>query len=316
MTINIGRSLKMSHSRKVIVVTGPPRSGTTPVGDIVAHTPGAVSLYEPWGPTGDVRFGEEFPIVGAGSLSQDDFTLWINDLRRLKLQLGAQSRPSHKDAPFFRRLLLNVGGSRSLHSYRLARLRPFADTIIWKDPHAFLSLPALLDQGLPTVVTLRSPFAGAASYKRMGWVTQLEPIYRRYKERYGADALLEESVKMPPCPVRSAASVWRMGALLIQEQQASAHLFLVRSTALEVNETAVYEALFFWLGVDPEKPMAHLANQQSKRSADKKAPNATHDWTRSLAQTNQYWKETLTPEEIEIVSTLAGDLAQELLETA
>lgn len=314
--MNIGRLLERSKPRKIIVVTGPPRSGTTPVGDIIAHMPGAVSIYEPWGPTGDLRMNtEEFPIVGAGSLKQDMFVTWLEHLSRLKLQLGQQSRPSHKKASPLRQLLLKVGGSRSLHSYRLARLRPFADTIIWKDPHAFLSLPALLDQGLSTVVTLRSPFAGAASYKRMGWVTDLEPIYTRYKARYGADLILEDSMKTPPCPVCSAASVWRMGALLIQKHQHSPHLFLVRSTDLETNETGVYDALFVWLGVEAEKPITYLAEQQSKRSAGKKAPNATHDWTRSLTQTNQYWKEALTPEEVEVVSTLAGDLAQELLGT-
>ena len=316
MATNIGQFLERSKSRKIIVVTGPPRSGTTPVGDIIAHMSGAVSIYEPWGPTGDVRINEEFPIVGAGSLTQDVFVTWLDHLSRLKLQLGQQSRPSHKKASLLRQLMLKIGGSRSLHSYRLARLQPFADTIIWKDPHAFLSLPSLLDQGLPVVVTLRSPFAGAASYKRMGWVTKLEPIYARYKARYGADAILEESVKMPPCAVRSAASVWRMGALLVQKHQTSPHLFIVCSTELETNETAVYEALFSWLGVAAEKPMAYLAQQKSKRSVGKKAPNATHDWTRSLAQTNQYWKEALTPEEVEIVSTLAGDLAQELLGTS
>lgn len=299
----------------MIVVTGPPRSGTTPIGDIVAHIPGAVSIYEPWGPTGDVRVEEEFPIVGTGSLSQDVFERWLNDLSQLKLQLGDQARPSHERASTLRKLVLKVTGSRSLHSYRLARLQPFSNTIIWKDPHAFLSLTSLLEQGLSTVITLRSPFAGAASYKRMGWATDLPPIYARYKERYGADALLEDNIHLPADPVRSAATVWRMGALLIKANQGAKNLFLVRSTDLETKEDETYAALFAWLGIDATKPMAYLAKRQNKRKDEKKSPNATHDWTRSLKQTNEYWRDSLTQEEIDVVSTLAGELSEDLLES-
>lgn len=311
---------KMDHQpgskvRRTIVVTGPPRSGTTPVGDVVAHIPGAVSLYEPWGPTGDVRLNEEFPIVGTGTLSQEVFESFLNDLARLKLQLGQQVRPSHQSETPLRRMALKVTGSRSLHSYRLARLQPFSKTVIWKDPHAFLSLTALLDQGISTVVTLRSPFAGAASYKRMGWATDLPPIYARYKERYGADAIIEDTLKQVADPVRSAATVWRMGALLIKANQHAENLFLVRSTDLETKEDDVYAALFDWLGIDPTKPMAYLAKRQNKRQGGKTAPKATHDWTRSLKQTNAYWRDSLTEDEIRVVTALAGDLSEDLLES-
>ena len=58
--MNSGLSQMVQH-RRLILVTGAPRTATTPVGNMLARCRGVVSLYEPLGPTGLVSVSERYP---------------------------------------------------------------------------------------------------------------------------------------------------------------------------------------------------------------------------------------------------------------
>ena len=51
-------------TRNLILVTGAPRTATTPVGNMLETAQSTVSLYEPLGPTGLKRFQDWFPMNG------------------------------------------------------------------------------------------------------------------------------------------------------------------------------------------------------------------------------------------------------------
>ena len=59
--------------KRLVLVTGTPRSGTTAVGSILAAAPGARELYEPFNRhVGMVEVDVDFPVVGAGTLDEPD----------------------------------------------------------------------------------------------------------------------------------------------------------------------------------------------------------------------------------------------------
>lgn len=63
-----------SLSRTLILVTGPPRSGTTAVGSAIAKSKDCVSLHEPMNKhTGDKCINRYFELPGYNDFSQKEF---------------------------------------------------------------------------------------------------------------------------------------------------------------------------------------------------------------------------------------------------
>lgn len=309
----------MGHShicRKLILVTGAPRTATTPVGDVLNHAPDTTSVYEPMGPTGDIRFSEEFPMPGTVDLDQATFQTFLDDLPCLSLDLKSQKRRNYKALPLHKKLAVNIFGSRTLHSLRLARLDTKAQTVIWKDPHAVMAMPDILAANIPVVVTVRPALAHAASYKQKNWQSPIHSIYERYKEKYGADEKLDHHIAGivgKPSAVQAAAAVWRMVYKLALANRAHSNIHFISSLDLERDEIKAYETLFSDLGLPFEKAKAHLEKQaQIRAAADGRDPKKTHDWTRSLQHTNSYWQKTLSDDEVAIVRNLTDDIEETL----
>jgi ribosomal protein S15P/S13E len=167
---------------KTILVTGAPRSGTTPLGQILSTLPGAVELYEPMGPTGDQRFTDRFPIPGEPGFTADDLRSFIHDMQNLKLHFKAQNRPSQSK---IRGLVARAVGSRTLSTYRRAQVTRRRDLVVCKDPHAVFCASEASNAGFRAVVSMRSPEAHAASFKRLGWISRIDEIYPRYRSAFG-----------------------------------------------------------------------------------------------------------------------------------
>ncbi|MGJ3230761.1 MAG: hypothetical protein ACFE0P_03100 [Oceanicaulis sp.] len=289
----------------IILVTGAPRTGTTPVGNLLAAAPGAHAIYEPWGPTGDRRFLDRFPIFPSADTAGPRIQSFLDDLSQLKLKLKPQTRPYHAHQSPFRRAILAISGTRTLSSLRAARFARRKKTLIWKDPNAILALPDILDRGIEVVVTVRPALAHAASYKRLGWSPDLADIYPRYARRYGPDFLIEDTLgHAGPPPAVGAAALWRMAYSLVARQITQPNLSLVHSNALAKDEEGTYKALFGHLKLDFEAAAGVI---RRRRDDDGQAPRnstAVHDWNRPVFHTNTYWKDVLDPGEIDAVIRL------------
>lgn len=298
------------NARRIILVTGAPRTGTTPVGSVLSRSRNAVTLYEPMGPTGDERFDEEFPMPEVGLLKQKDFVGFLSDLAKLQLNPKKQERPSHLSLPIWKQLALKLTGTRSLHSLRIARLKFWSQTIIWKDPHAVLAVPDILKAGIPVVVTMRPPLAHAASYKRLGWQTEIRPIYERYKQKYGVDQDIEHLLPLEShaSAVRSAAIVWRMAYSVIANYQSNQNLYLIQSDQLERDEIGTYARIFEGLNLSFQKASDYLEARSRQSTGQYRDPKSTHDWTRSVRHTNTYWRSMLSPDEIDEVNRTTHDI--------
>ncbi|MBT2972193.1 MAG: hypothetical protein KME56_19930 [Candidatus Thiodiazotropha sp. (ex Ctena orbiculata)] len=230
---------------KTVLVTGAPRSGTTPVGDLIGTLNGAYTLYEPMGPTGDIRIKTEFPMPGEASFTYDDLKLFHQDLVNLKISYKSQVREGHTS---LQRIRARIFGSRSLLSYRLAKMQLNKEILVWKDPHAIFCAGVL--PNVSSVITIRPPEAHAASYKRLGWVSRIDEIYPRYNKKYGEIKGFDELFqKYSKSVVGSAALLWRLVYQYVldmpKEQRNNCYLLNFEN---EESEIAAYEKLFAWIG--------------------------------------------------------------------
>ena len=296
--------------KPTILVTGAPRSGTTPLGQMLSTLPGAFSLYEPMGPTGDQRIRKRFPIPGESDFSEQAFDGFLRDLECLDLRFKHQRRPGHRGVAG---LAARLFGTRSLLTYRLAKVTPGRRLLIWKDPHAVFCAPFAARFGFRAVVSIRSPYAHAASFKRLGWVSQVQEIYSRWRVVYGDipdfPAWIE---RFAACPVGSASLLWhlvysRMISLALHERSG---VFLLNMEDVAGNEQQAYENLFAWLGEPmPIRARKLLANRRQRSEKRQGAASGScvpgehkvHDFDRTAEQANNYWRDILTESEIAMV---------------
>ena len=298
--------------RRLILVSGAPRSGTTPVGNLLAKCKGAVSIYEPLGKTGLSRIDGRFPLLGDGlGIDCDEFQQLIDDLAAFRFgPLKPQAR--HSDSPsIFTRLF----GSRTLHSIRLARLQPWSRTVIWKDPHAILLVPDLVDAGVDVVVTVRTARAHAGSYKRLGWRSKAAEVYPRWSARYGRCAICESYLEDSADKVTSAALLWRMSYLPLVRTDSLDKVQLITSADLQAGERMTYQGLCRDLALTPTAGLDRALSKPRREAGAADLSKKTHDWTRSVASVNSYWKEVLTAEDVERVDRITSDLMPLLFKT-
>lgn len=295
--------------RRLILVSGAPRSGTTPVGNMLARCRGAVSLYEPFGPTGLSRVDVRFPIVGGEKgLSGVELERLVRNLASFQFgDLKPQSRGGR--APT---LFTQVFGSRTLHSIRLARLRPWSQIVIWKDPHAIFLVPDLLNAGIQVVLTARTARAHAASYKRLGWKFDARDVYSRWQIRYGSCATCETFLASSDDQVVSAALLWRMSYLPLIRTETLDRVDLVTSEDLENDEAGTYRRLCRELQLLPTAGFERLLKKPRREAVAGDLARKTHDWNRSVASLNNYWKSVLSEKEVETIDLITSDLAPKL----
>lgn len=296
-------------SRRVVLVTGAPRSATTPVGNVLSMAPHAFSAYEPLGPTGLREIDRRFPMVGPDdALSGPDLRRIVAKIAAFRGPLKPQTRPGA--IPGLRSRLI---GSRTLQTFRLGRLQPWLKTVIWKDPHAVLLVPDLVALGLPVVVTLRQPRAHAGSYKRLGWTSRAAEIHARWTARFGRDAVAERWLDKAADPVVSGALIWRMSYLPLLREQVLDRVCLVTSTALEEDEIATYRMAFADAGLQFTARVARTLTRRAEAAADARADSEiVHDWSRSVASANSYWRDLLGDADLEAIEDLTGDLEERL----
>lgn len=292
--------------RSLILVTGAPRTATTPVGNMLASARKTVSLYEPLGPTGMRRFQTWFPMAGDPGAQQ--LGTLVEDLRDLRMH-GLKSQQRGGVFSVKRAFL----GSRTLHSYRVARLRIGAQHLIWKDPHAIFLAADIAKQGVPVVLTIRQARAHAASYRRLGWVSRAGELYPRWRDRFGRCDIIERFLPDAGEAVTSAALLWRMCYLPFLQQGVLDHVHLVTPDALMQDERACYAELFGKLGLEQSARTRAMLQAPRSDAGNRPSRGTTHDWGRSVAAVNAYWREILTADDLARIHAITGDIEGPIL---
>jgi hypothetical protein len=302
-------------TRRLLVVTGSPRSGTTAVGDTLAMAPDVMSLYEPLNATvGDRRVRHYFEVPGSPSFSLDEAQRFADDVMRLRLQL----RPGiFKRDPAWRKLVKRFTGSRALASYRRARLLP-APTLIWKDPFAIFWLKQLSEvvPGFAAVVTHRPALAVAASFARLRWRFDLDSLLERLEA--AGQFVPPEAVRFVRehdmrNPALNGAATWAIvyGWYLHADVPESTLVDAKDLTSIPGAYRQLYERVGLPFTDDVER---RIAEEQQRQSSGKSADfgRRAHTKRRNLANMNSYYTGVLSEEEQQQIRAGLGALEDEV----
>ncbi len=300
----------MRSEKRLILVTGMPRSGTTAVGQMLALAPDTGALHEPFNYHSGLKHIEHyFEIPGAHSFSPAKLDETIAHIKKLRLAFKPGIFPSDTG---LRRAVKYVIGARPLNSYRRLRLHPNLRTIIWKDPLAcFTANHAAKQHEVDVLVTLRNPWAVAGSFKRMEWAFDLSDLAARLKQigfDFGRElAGLDETIH---ASVANAALLWRMiYSTLARWAQANPCIRFLNLDDVVGDPVATYGKLYKLLALDwngriAEK-IATYYRSESERSVPKE--KKAHDSGRNVAEVNKYWRDYLAEAEKDFVGKLTKE---------
>jgi hypothetical protein len=304
----------MAAPRRVILVTGMPRSGTTPCGSNLELARRARHLYEPFNPDyGMHGVSRHYEVPGANDFTMERFDACIEAIRHLTLRLKRYYNPGEVRG---RRLVKWLFGDRARLAYWRCRLDRSVETIIWKDPNACFTARAAADRhGIPVVVTVRPAAAVAASYKRMDWNPGLPQVL---------DSLAQVGITFPELlsdygrfidnRTVAAAMLWSViySTLMAWAQTRPLIRFVNLQETIE-HPIAYYEYLFGWLDLPWSQDIADALRrrhppEEGAVASSQALPQRAHVRRRSLSHVNTYGSRLLTAEEQQIIEEITGEL--------
>lgn len=287
--------------RRVVLVTGTPRSGTTVVGNALALAADAKALYEPMNMhSGDKAVRRYFEVPDENEFSAADCDDLISRVASLSLQLRSGAFNHERG---LRRVAKVMIGGQSRHSLRMARLTPRVRHVIWKDPFApFVARRAIEQFGIPVVVTVRPPLAVVASFKRLDWRFNMKELNRSLHNKYFAS----QPMKDPDDIVERGAALWQMvyGELKELHESHPDHLRIVMMDGLIDTAAETFAALYSDLGLHAsDKTRLEIAKmfQPDDAAKDDVPAGHPHSRNRNIRAANTYWSKILDEREIAAV---------------
>ena len=303
--------------KKLVLVTGVPRSGTTPIGSILALAPGCRELYEPLSPiVGLTAVTNWYEIQGTESLSDQLLDRIVEQIRSLELEL--KDSIHERGSPIWQAVKRLTYGSRTKFSARLCQFDPRLKTIIWKDPNACLLAERVARvHGVPVIIACRPPLAVAASFKRLQWGAGALDVAERLAE-LGFDFSTEiEAVKGDADePAIQGTLLWHfVYTVLLDWHRKGAKFLFVDLNSILLDPVESYRKLYAFAGLtwtpQIESTIATRYRSGSNRP-DVPKSGKQHDRSRNLEAVNTYWTDLLDEREVAACSDLNSALWEDL----
>jgi hypothetical protein len=306
-----------NESRRIILVTGTPRSGTTAVGKMLSLGRGVCNLHEPFNyHVGIKEIERYFEIIGTGTFTSEKMDQCIHAIRELRLDFKQGVFPNERG---LRRVLKFLIGGRAINSYRLCRMNPFLRTIIWKDPLAcFLSDYISKVHDIDVLVTIRNPWATAASFKRMQWEFDVHDIAGRLQV-VGQDfthKLSWLSADLNSCMINGTI-LWHMiTSVLLDWSRDNSRIRFINLDNLVHNPLRVYEAIYHAVRLEWNTDVSRKIQILCGNRKGKAVPTGkkAHDSRRNIALVNEYWRKFLSREETEAIEQINIQIWEQIRE--
>jgi hypothetical protein len=294
-----------------IFVTGAPRCGTTFVGSILSAPLSVDYIHEPFNPDCGLPSIDQRYLY----LREDDDRLskYLPDISalfqyRAKLQTGYYPRDT-----VLKRTFKSVVGSRGPFYYRLARLNPFHQTAVIKDPIGCL-LAGFLQQrfGVRPLLLTRHPVTFVASVLRLGWQMTLEPFLTQRELIEDYLAAEESSLRSAGSdPIEVAAHIWRtLYTVLLRQAQQNDGWLVIRHEDLSNEPVEQFRKLYEDLGLPWSARVERRVNRWSRPgNAIEASKGRVQHFRRDSRQLHALRMAMLEPHERRRVYELTGELA-------
>ena len=307
-----------------VVVTGMARSGTSWVGKLLQASGELTYINEPLNPDhppgrspgvldAPVPVERHYQYIGAHN--EDGWLAPFADTLGLRYRVVAELR--HNRSAYDLARMARYAGS--FLAGRLLGRRALVD-----DPYALLSAGWLADRfGCRVVVVVRDPAAMVASWRRLGWTTDLDELLgqpdlvRDWLAPYRAE--LEAVAADPEDLPGRVGTLWRMLYLIAAEhERRHQNVRVVRYEDLAADPVPSFAELFGWLGLHFDRG----AEQAVVRSTTGSARRRAHTWSLSrsgLSKTGyrpmdsranlDAWQRQLAAEELARVRAVTAEVA-------
>lgn len=303
--------------RKLILITGAPRSGTTWVGRVLASTPRSNYLLEPFNLERATRYFTFLPLsTWFQRLTEAD----VARFQPLFADLIAGHRVCGLDEPAGWRRVNPI--ARMARAARLAKRKldgRLAETVVLKDPIALCSADwfhrYLHSQN---VVMIRHPAGIASSIKVQQWWFDYERLLHNESvaERFfpGERARIEKLPRGDDEILFRACVLWRLMHLVIRRYQREfPNWVFLKHEELAAHPQEAFRDLFVRLGLPFGESTQSFLETTSQQPAPQAAPTAalrTDNVIRRSEATVFVWKERLTTAEQKLVREATADVAE------
>lgn len=294
---------------KWIFVTGAPRSGTSFVGSILSWPWSVDQIFEPTDPVVGMAGIDRRYIYLRPHARDDRYARLLNCI--FEYDIAYRCPPPAPGDSWITRGRKRLLGPRGAFHLRLARLNPFHECAVIKDPDGCLLTEYLaVNYGVRPVICVRHPTAFVASYLHHGFPWDLP-------ELAGQPALIEDyfhgDASMfdvdPDDRVAGAAVLWlALNRVLLEQRDRHPDWLVVVHEELCRAPVATFHTLFDQLDL-PWSARVERAIRRQTGAHNKAEATSWQDHHRDSAALFELRRAMLTPAERERVLEITGEVA-------
>lgn len=302
--------------KQCVLVTGAPRSGTTFAGSVMSFAREVDYIHEPFNPQCGMKgFHERYPYTHEGMDNQAELDSWIRRLKTYRFQL----RTAHFDTdPPLHSTVKSIVGGRGVNSLRVARLNPFRQFTLIKDPFACLLADYLSRaHGVKSLVLIRHPIAFVAGVRRMKWdlglALQALAAKPELVQEYfrGEERLLEAGASK----VENAARAWRaLNKVLLRQAAQNSSLKVMTHEKLSAAPVEQFKRLYDWAGLPWREAYKKKIIRMTSGRNRVEAKTTAQDFNRYSAELLAHRLAQVPEEECRAIWEITKDVAGALYE--
>lgn len=288
----------MKKSKKPIIISGMPRTGTTPLGHIISSIDDFSMIYEPFNVNQGVSSIEfNYPYPGKNISTKRFYEIFhelIDFKSRFKKGININDSLPLKLFKYF------IGNESSLSFYR-SKFSKKTNLVI-KDPFLVFATHELSSKY--KIIFCERPLKPlCASFKRMKWDFY---EYNKLSKLFYPETLRAKSFQTSENVSSYVIGAVQFYELIVNYKKkitSNDNIFFFSQDAFVKNNHKEMKRLFAWLNIeysiDIQKKVDSLTNKSSSSIAPKE--NTQHDSGYNKAFSNKYFSEILTKQENELI---------------
>ena len=301
----------MKNIKKPIIISGIPRSGTTPLGSVLSSIKGFSMIYEPFNANQgiiDVHFNYLYP---GKNISVEQFQSIFNNLIQFK---SSFKKGYLKNDSLAKRIFKTFFGNESSLSYLKAKKSLSTNQLLIKDPFLlFCSKELCLNHKV--IICYRPLMALAGSFKRMKWdFKEFEDLINFFPPNSIKSLRFKANDKISSNVV-GAIQFYELFYNYMNSINSNKNLYFFSQQKFSTDPIEEITNVLKWLELEVSDEIIQLSQSLNKgKRSNIHIPNQNiqHDPNYNKKYSNEYYELVLTKEEIDLINAFVAEERFEL----
>ena len=301
----------MNNIKKPIIISGIPRSGTTPLGRILSSIEDFSMIYEPFNLNQgikDIQFNYPYP---GKNISVKQFQSIFNNL----IQFRSSFKKGYlKNDSITKRIFKTFFGNESSLSYFKAKKTLRTNQLLIKDPFLLFSSKELC-LNHKVIICYRPLMPLAASFKRMKWDFKEFEDLINFFPRNSIKSLRFKACDKISTNVVGAIQFYELFYNYINSINPNKNLYFFSQQEFSIDPIEEITNVFKWLELEVSDKIIQLSQSLNKGKSSQihfPVKSIQHDPKYNKKYSNEYYKLVLTKEEIELIDAFVAEERFEL----